>query len=81
LVNDLNEGQNEVVVHKVVEYNLWLKMLKVYRPLIIDDENTVFIIHKGSTSTGSFLKFSKAVHESIQYSKKRKSLSINWLLC
>jgi len=34
------------VVHKVVEYNLWLKMLKVYRPLIIDDENTFFIIHK-----------------------------------
>jgi hypothetical protein len=34
-----NEGKNGVV-----EYNLWLNMFKDYRPLIIDDVYTVFII-------------------------------------
>ena len=74
MVNDLNEGQNEVVVHKVVEYNLWLKMLKVYRPLIIDDENTVFIIHKGSTSARSFLKIAKSVMRACNDQRKEKVL-------
>ena len=62
-----NEGKNEVV-----EYSLWLNMLKDYRPLIIDDEYTVFIIHKGSTSTGSFLKFSKAVMRAFNTQRKEK---------
>ena len=62
-----NEGKNEVV-----EYSLWLNMLKDYRPLIIDDEYTVFIIHKGSTSTGSFLKFSKAIMRAFNTQRKEK---------
>lgn len=62
-----NEGKNEVV-----EYSLWLNMIKDYRPLIIDDEYTVFIIHKGSTSTGSFLKFSKAVMRAFKTQRKEK---------
>ena len=62
-----NRGKNEVV-----EYSLWLNMLKDYRPLIIDDEYTVFIIHKGSTSTGSFLKFSKAVMRAFNTQRKEK---------
>jgi hypothetical protein len=62
-----NEGKNEVV-----EYSLWLNMLKDYRPLIMDDEYTVFIIHKGSTSTGSFLKFSKAVMRAFNTQRKEK---------
>jgi hypothetical protein len=62
-----NEGKNEVV-----EYSLWLNMLKDYRPLILDDEYTVFIIHKGSTSTGSFLKFSKAVMRAFNTQRKEK---------
>jgi hypothetical protein len=47
-------------------------MLKDYRPLILDDEYTVFIIHKGSTSTGSFLKFSKAVMRAFNTQRKEK---------
>ena len=62
-----NEGKNEVV-----EYSLWLNMLKDYRPLIIDDEYTVFIIHKGSTSTGSILKFSKAIMRAFRTQRKEK---------
>ncbi|KUK46201.1 MAG: hypothetical protein XD73_0918, partial [Anaerolinea thermophila] len=62
-----NEGKNEVV-----EYSLWLNMVKDYRPLIIDDEYTVFIIHKGSTSTGSFLKFFKAVMRAFNTQRKEK---------
>jgi hypothetical protein len=36
----------------VVEYSLWLKLMRDHRPLIVNDEFCVFIIHKGSTSTG-----------------------------
>jgi glycosyltransferase involved in cell wall biosynthesis len=43
-----NEDQNYVV-----EYRLWLHMIRDYKPLVVDDPFTVFIIHKGSTSTGS----------------------------
>jgi glycosyltransferase involved in cell wall biosynthesis len=66
-----NEGKNEVV-----EYSLWLNLLRDYRPLIIDDEYTVFIIHKGSTSTGSFLKFSKAVMRAFKTQRKEKVFPI-----
>lgn len=44
-----------------VEYTLWLKLLKVHKPLIVNDEFTVFIIHKGSTSTGNVFKLMKAM--------------------
>jgi glycosyltransferase involved in cell wall biosynthesis len=43
-----------------VEYSLWLKLIRQHRPLIVDTPFTVFIIHKGSTSTGSVLRLSKA---------------------
>ncbi len=33
--------------NEVVEYSLWLNMLKDYRPLIIDDEYTVSLSIKG----------------------------------
>ena len=62
-----NEGKNEVV-----EYSLWLNLLRDYRPLIIDDEYTVFIINKESTSTGSVLKFSKAVMRAFRTQRKEK---------
>jgi uracil DNA glycosylase len=47
-------------------------MLKDYRPLIINDEYTVFTIHKGSTSTGSFPKFFKAVMRAFHTQRKEK---------
>lgn len=63
------EGKNEVV-----EYSLWLNLIKDVKPLVIDDEYTVFVIHKGSTSTGSVLKFSKAVFRAFRTQRKEKVL-------
>ena len=54
----------------VVEYSLWLKLLKDHQPLIVNDEFTVFIIHKGSTSTGNIIKLLKAVGRA--YNTQRK---------
>lgn len=62
-----NEGKNEVV-----EYSLWLNLIKDIKPLVIDDEFTVFVIHKGSTSTGSILKFAKAVIRAFRTQRKEK---------
>ncbi|PKN99483.1 MAG: hypothetical protein CVU43_15205 [Chloroflexi bacterium HGW-Chloroflexi-5] len=60
-----NENQNDVV-----EYGLWLNLIKDYKPLIVNDEFTVFIIHKGSKSTGSLIKFSKAVLRAFHTQRK-----------
>lgn len=62
-----NEGKNEVV-----EYSLWLKLIKEYKPFIVDEEFAVFTIHKGSTSTGSFPKFFKAVMRAFHTQRKEK---------
>lgn len=43
-----------------VEYSVWLNLIQQHKPLIVDTPFTVFIIHKGSTSTGSVLKLSQA---------------------
>ena len=56
----------------VVEYSLWLRLMRDYQPLILNDEFTVFIIHKGSTSTGSLLKFSKAILRAFKTQRKEK---------
>ena len=56
----------------VVEYSLWLNLMRDHQPLIVDDEFTVFIIHKGSTSTGSLLKFSKALLRAFHTQRKEK---------
>jgi len=62
-----NEGKNEVV-----EYSLWLNLIQDVKPLVINDEYTVFIIHKGSTSTGSILKFAKAILRAFRTQRKEK---------
>ena len=64
---EFNEGKNEVV-----EYSLWLNLIKDIKPVVIDDEFTVFVIHKGSTSTGSVLKFAKAVMRAFRTQRKEK---------
>ena len=56
----------------VVEYSLWLKLIRDCKPLIVNDEFTVFIIHKGSTSTGSFIKFSKAILRALKTQRKER---------
>jgi hypothetical protein len=48
-----------------VEYSLWLKLFKDHRPLILNDAFTVFIIHKGSTSTGNIFKLMKAMRRAL----------------
>ena len=67
LYGGFNEDKNAVV-----EYSLWLKLIKDYKPLIVNDEFTVFIIHKGSTSTGSIIKFSKAILRAFSTQRKEK---------
>jgi glycosyltransferase involved in cell wall biosynthesis len=62
-----NESKNDVV-----EYGLWLNLIKDYKPLIVNDEFTVFIIHKGSKSTGSLIKFFKAVLRAFHTQRKEK---------
>ena len=66
-----NEGKNEVV-----EYSLWLNLIKDIKPLVVNDEFTVFVIHKGSTSTGSVLKFAKAVLRAFRTQRKEKVLPL-----
>jgi glycosyltransferase involved in cell wall biosynthesis len=61
------EGPNDVV-----EYRLWLKLIRDHSPLVVDDEFVVFIVHKGSTSTGSPLKFSKALLRAFHTQRKEK---------
>lgn len=56
----------------VVEYRLWLNLLKDHKPLIVNDQFAVFIIHKGSTSTGSIYKFSKAVMRAFRTQRREK---------
>ena len=67
LFGGFNEDKNYVV-----EYSLWLKLIQDHKPLIVDNEFTVFIIHKGSTSTGSVIKFSKAVLRAFKTQRKEK---------
>jgi len=59
-----------------VEYSLWLKLQKFHRPLIVNDEFAVFIIHKGSTSTGSVFKLLKAVRRAYHTQKKEHILPL-----
>ena len=56
----------------VVEYSLWLKLLRDHRPLIVNDEFTVFIIHKGSTSTGNMFKLMKAIRRAFHTQRKEQ---------
>ena len=40
--------------------------------MIVNDEFTVFIIHNGSTSTGSVIKFSKAILRAFNTQREEK---------
>ena len=56
----------------VVEYSLWLHMIREHDPLIVNDEYTAFIIHKGSTSTGNIFKFLKAIFRAFHTQTREK---------
>lgn len=60
----------------VVEYSLWLHMIREHDPLIVNDEYTAFIIHKGSTSTGNILKFLKAIFRAFHTLTREKVFPI-----
>jgi hypothetical protein len=66
-----NEGKDDVV-----EYSLWLRLIRDKKPLVVNDQFTVFIIHKGSTSTGSPLKFLKAVMRAFHTQEKEKVIPL-----
>ena len=70
-----NETKNDVV-----EYSLWLHMIREHDPLIVNDEYTAFIIHKGSTSTGSFYRFLKAIFSRLSYPGAGKGISFHRVL-
>ena len=57
-----------------VEYSLWLKLLKTHQPLIVNDEFAAFIIHKGSTSTGSIFKLLQAISRAFHTQRKEHIL-------
>lgn len=59
-----------------VEYSLWLNIIRDSQPLIVDDQFTVFIIHCGSTSTGSVIKLSKALLRGVNTLRKEKIIPI-----
>lgn len=59
-----------------VEYGLWLNLIRDDQPLIVNDAFTVFIIHSGSTSTGSVFKFSKALLRGVNTLRKEKIIPI-----
>ena len=59
-----------------VEYSLWLNIIKDFKPLIVDDKFTVFIIHSGSTSTGSVFKLSKALLRGVNTLRKERIIPI-----
>ena len=67
LYGGFNEDKNFVV-----EYSLWLKLIRDCKPLIVNDEFTVFIIHKGSTSAGSLIKLSKAILRAFKTQRKER---------
>ncbi len=56
----------------VVEYSIWLRLIQDHKPRIVNEEFTVFIIHKGSTSTGDIRKFSQAILRAFNTQKQEK---------
>lgn len=61
---------------EVVEYNLWLNLIKDHPPMVVNDQYTAFIIHKGSRSTGNLIKFSKALSRAFRTQRKVKILPL-----
>lgn len=59
-----------------VEYSLWLKLIRQHQPLVVDTPFTVFIIHKGSTSTGSPLKLTRALFRGFNTLRKERVLPL-----
>lgn len=59
-----------------VEYRLWLRLIQDHLPMVVNDQFTVFIIHNGSTSTGSVSQFSKAIMRGFNTQQSEKVLPL-----
>lgn len=59
-----------------VEYRLWLRMIQDHKPLVLNEQFTVFVIHKGSTSTGNIGQFLKAINRGFNTLHSEKVLPI-----
>jgi glycosyltransferase len=70
----LDYGGFDEAANYCVEYRLWLRLIKDHQPLIVNDEFTVFVINKGSTSTGNVFKFMKALSRGFRSQRKEKVL-------
>lgn len=64
-------GFNEKVIG-AVEYRLWLRMITKEHLKFIDDVFTVFLIHKGSKSRGTFKFALRTLKECLQILKEEK---------
>jgi glycosyltransferase involved in cell wall biosynthesis len=60
----------------VVEYGLWLRLIRDHKPRIVNEVFTVFIIHKGSTSTGNIFRFAKAVLRAFHTQREEKVIPL-----
>jgi len=59
-----------------VEYRLWLRMIQDHKPLVVNDQFAVFIIHNKSTSTGNLIQFSKALLRGCNTLRREKVLPL-----
>ena len=59
-----------------VEYRLWLRLIQDHKPLVLNEQFTVFIIHEGSTSTGNVRQFLKALNRGINTLRDEKVFPI-----
>jgi len=55
-----------------VEYGLWLRLIRDHRPLVVNDQFTVFIIHNGSTSTGNIFRFGGCILRAFRTLRREK---------
>ena len=55
-----------------VEYRLWLRLIQDHKPLVLNEQFTVFIIHEGSTSTGNIWQLIKAIGRGFKTLKHEK---------
>jgi len=51
-------------------------LIQDHKPLVVNDQFTVFIIHKGSTSTGSIKQFFKAIKRGLNTLQREKVLPV-----
>lgn len=54
------------------EYTLWLRLVEDHQPLVVNDQFTVFIINKNSSTTGNIFRFTRTVLLAFVVQKQEK---------